>query len=62
IGMAGLAVAVVASLIEVVAGGGTSEGEAIERILRVIAIASVFLALPLAWLGGGRPARSRRAS
>jgi EmrB/QacA subfamily drug resistance transporter len=61
IGMAGLAVAVVASLIEVVAGGGTSEGEAIERILRVIAIASVFLALPLAWLGGGRPTLSRRA-
>jgi hypothetical protein len=54
IGMAGLAVAVVASLIEVVAGGGTTEGEAIERILRVIAIGSVVLAVPLAWLGGGR--------
>jgi Na+/melibiose symporter-like transporter len=51
IGMAGLAVALVASLIEVVASGGTSEGEAIERILRVIAIGSVVLALPLAWLG-----------
>ena len=58
IGVAGLAVALVASLIEVVAGGGTSEGEAIERILRVIAIGSVALALPFAWLGGRVEARS----
>jgi EmrB/QacA subfamily drug resistance transporter len=59
IGMAGLGVAVVASLIEVVAGGGTTEGEAIEHILRVIAIASVVLAVPLAWLGGSRATQGR---
>jgi MFS family permease len=40
IGMAGLGVAVVASLIEVVAGGGTGEGAAIEQILRVLAKAA----------------------
>jgi EmrB/QacA subfamily drug resistance transporter len=57
IGTAGLAVAVVASLIEVVAGGATGEGEAIERILRVIAIASVVLAVPLAWLGSRQAQR-----
>jgi EmrB/QacA subfamily drug resistance transporter len=57
IGMAGLGVAVVASLIEVVAGGGTGEGSAIEQILRVIAIGSVIAAIPLAFLGGKKPAR-----
>jgi hypothetical protein len=57
IGMAGLAVAVVASLIEVVAGGGTGEGSAIEQILRVIAIGSVVVAIPLAFAGGKKPAR-----
>jgi EmrB/QacA subfamily drug resistance transporter len=54
IGMAGLAVAVVASLIEVIAQGGVSEGAAIERILRVIAISSVVLAIPLALIGRAR--------
>ena len=54
IGMAGLAVALVASLIEVVAGGGTGEGSAIEQILRVIAIGSVVVAIPLALAGGGK--------
>ena len=58
IGMAGLGVAVVASLIEVIATGGTSEGTAIEEILRVIAIASVVLAFPLALIGR-RPRQSR---
>jgi EmrB/QacA subfamily drug resistance transporter len=57
IGMAGLAVAVVASLIEVVAGGGTGEGAAIEQILRVVAIGSVVIAIPLA-LAGGRGSSS----
>jgi EmrB/QacA subfamily drug resistance transporter len=57
IGMAGLAVALVASLIEVVAGGGTGEGTAIEEILRVIAIGSVVVAIPLAFAGGKKPAR-----
>ena len=57
IGMAGLAVAVVASLIEVVAGGGTGEGTAIEEILRVIAIGSVVVAIPLAFAGSKKPSR-----
>jgi EmrB/QacA subfamily drug resistance transporter len=60
IGMAGLGVAVVASLIEVVAAGGTGEGAAIEQILRVIAIGSVVLAIPLALAGGGRRASAER--
>jgi Na+/melibiose symporter-like transporter len=54
IGMAGLAVAVVASLIEVVTSGGTGEGIAIEQILRVIAVGSVVVAIPLAFAGGRR--------
>jgi EmrB/QacA subfamily drug resistance transporter len=57
IGMAGLGVAVVASLIEVIAGGGTGEGLAIEQILRVIAIGSVIAAIPLAFAGSAKPAR-----
>jgi hypothetical protein len=57
IGMAGLGVAVVASLIEVVAGGGTGEGAAIEQILRVLAIGSVAVAIPLAFAGRSKPAR-----
>jgi EmrB/QacA subfamily drug resistance transporter len=54
IGMAGLAVAVVASLIEVVTSGGTGEGIAIEQILRMIAVGSVVVAIPLAFAGGRR--------
>src|SRR3954454_14476162 len=57
IGMAGLGVAVVASLIEIVSGGGTGEGEAIEQILRVIAIGSVIAAIPRAF--AGRPKATR---
>ena len=57
IGMAGLGVALVASLIEIVSGGGTGEGEAIEQILRVIAIGSVIAAIPLAFAGSAKPAR-----
>jgi Na+/melibiose symporter-like transporter len=57
IGMAGLGVAVVASLIEIISGGGTGEGEAIEQILRVIAIGSVIAAIPLAIAGSAKPAR-----
>ncbi len=52
IGMAGLGVAVVASLIEVISGGATSEGTAIEEILRAIAIGSVVIAIPIALFGG----------
>ena len=55
--MAGLGVAVVASLIEVVAGGGTGEGAAIAQILRVLAIGSVAVAIPLAFAGRSKPAR-----
>jgi EmrB/QacA subfamily drug resistance transporter len=57
IGMAGLGVAVVASLIEVVAAGGTGEGTAIEQILRVIAIGSVIAAIPLALAGSAKSSR-----
>jgi Na+/melibiose symporter-like transporter len=57
IGMAGLGVAVVASLIEVLSGGGTGEGTAIEQILRVLAIGSVAVAVPLALLGRAKAAR-----
>ena len=57
IGMAGLGVAVVASLIEIVSGSGTGEGQAIEQILRVIAIGSVIAAIPLAIAGSAKPAR-----
>lgn len=57
IGMAGLGVAVVASLIEIVSGGGTGEGEAVEEILRVIAIGSVVAAIPLALAGRANTAR-----
>jgi EmrB/QacA subfamily drug resistance transporter len=58
IGAAGLCVALVASLIESISAGGTGEGTAIEDILRVIAIASVILAVPLMLLGRRRPASS----
>lgn len=58
IGVAGLGVAVAAALIEVLTGPGRSEGEAIELILRTLAIASVPIAAVLAALGARRPARS----
>jgi EmrB/QacA subfamily drug resistance transporter len=61
IGMAGLGVALVASLIEVISGGGTSEGEAIEQILRVIAVGSVAIAIPFAFLGGRTRAAGGRS-
>ena len=57
IGAAGLCVAIVASLIESISRGGTGEGTAIEDILRVLAIASVIAAVPLAALG--RASKSR---
>jgi EmrB/QacA subfamily drug resistance transporter len=57
IGMAGLGVAVVASLIEVISSGGTSEGTAIEEILRAIAIGSVVIAIPLAFAGRAKSSR-----
>jgi EmrB/QacA subfamily drug resistance transporter len=51
IGTAGLCVAIVASLIESLSTGGVAEGAAIEDILRVLAIASAIVAVPLAALG-----------
>ncbi|MGH2956996.1 MAG: MFS transporter, partial [Solirubrobacterales bacterium] len=59
IGAAGLCVAIAAALIESIAAGGTGEGTAIEDILRVLAIASVVLAVPLAALGRARRSESR---
>ena len=61
IGVAGLAVALTASLIEVVAAGGTGEGSAVEEILRALAIGSVALAVPLAALGSGLSRRRAEA-
>jgi hypothetical protein len=51
----------VASLIEVISGGGTGEGHAIEQILRVIAIGSVAIAIPFAFLGGRTRAAGGRS-
>lgn len=47
IGLGGLGVAITAALIEALTAGGTPQGEAIERILLVIAISSVALGLLL---------------
>jgi EmrB/QacA subfamily drug resistance transporter len=47
IGLGGLGVAITAALIEALAAGGTPEGEAIERILLVIAVSSAALGLLL---------------
>jgi MFS family permease len=47
VGVAGLCVALVAALIEVIAGGGTGEGDAIQSILRTIAIASAVVGVAL---------------
>jgi MFS family permease len=60
VGVAGLGVAVAAALIETLTGGGTTEGEAIEQILRTVAIGSALAAVGLGLLRGvaGRPAAS----
>lgn len=58
VGIAGLCVALVAALIEILVAGGTGQGEAIQTILRTIAIASAVAGLGLAL--AGRP--SRRAA
>jgi hypothetical protein len=55
VGVAGLAVAVSAALIEVLTGGGTTEGEAIEELLRYVAIGSGAAALALGLLGARAP-------
>jgi Na+/melibiose symporter-like transporter len=47
IGLGGLGVAITAALIEALAAGGTPEGEAIERILLVVAASSALLGLVL---------------
>jgi EmrB/QacA subfamily drug resistance transporter len=62
VGVAGLCVALTASLIEVLAGGGAGEGEAVEEILRVMAIASIVIAVPLALLGSRKRVDRRVAS
>lgn len=54
IGMAGLCVAIAAALIEALTAATRPEGEAIEEILRVLAIASVPLAIAFAALSGRR--------
>jgi EmrB/QacA subfamily drug resistance transporter len=62
VGVAGLCVALVAALIEVIAGGGTGEGNAIEGILRVIAIASAVVGAGLVVSRrAGHRAAARRA-
>lgn len=48
VGVAGLGVALVAALIEVIAAGGTGQGEAIQDILRAIAIGSAVVGVLLA--------------
>jgi EmrB/QacA subfamily drug resistance transporter len=58
VGVAGLCVALAAALIEVLVADGTSQGDAIQEILRVIAIASAVVGVVLAL--GRRP--SRRAA
>jgi MFS family permease len=52
IGVAGLCVALAASLIEVMSHGGTSQGDAIEDVLRTIAIGSAAFALVLTLVAG----------
>ena len=47
VGVAGLGVAVSAALIETLTGGGTTQGEAIEEILRWVAIGSAAAAVVL---------------
>jgi EmrB/QacA subfamily drug resistance transporter len=47
IGLGGLGVAITAALIEAFAAGGTPEGEAVERILLVVAVSSALLGLVL---------------
>jgi MFS family permease len=58
VGVAGLCVALAAALIEVIAGGLTGEGDAIQSILRVLAVASgvVGVALTLSRGRARRPA------
>ena len=58
VGGAGLGVAVSAALIETLTGGATTEGEAIEELLRWIAIGSAIAATALLALRGG----ARRAA
>lgn len=56
VGVAGLGVALGAALIEIVGGGGTGQGDAIQDILRVLAIASAVFGAALG-LAGGRASR-----
>jgi hypothetical protein len=52
IGVAGLCVALAATLIEVISHGGTSQGDAIEEVLRTLAIGSAAFALVLTLVAG----------
>ena len=56
VGVASLCVALAAALIEVIAGGLTGEGDAIQSILRVLAVASGVLGVVLT-LSRGRARR-----
>jgi EmrB/QacA subfamily drug resistance transporter len=56
VGVAGLCVALSAALIEVIAKGGTGEGDAVEAVLATIAIGSVVAAPPLVLLARRRKA------
>jgi hypothetical protein len=47
VGVAGLSVAIAAAVIEVLTGGGTTQGEAIEELLRWVGIGSGIAALVL---------------
>jgi MFS family permease len=58
VGVAGLGVALGAALIEILSGGGTGEGNAIEEILRVLAVASAAFGIGLALLRSRAPRRA----
>jgi EmrB/QacA subfamily drug resistance transporter len=58
VGVAGLGVALAAALIEIVSGGGTGQGDAIEGILRVLAIGSGAIGIVLALVHSRAPRRT----
>jgi EmrB/QacA subfamily drug resistance transporter len=61
VGVAGLGVAVAAALIETLTGGATTQGDAIEELLRWVAIGSAAGALALVALRGAAEAGAERA-
>jgi EmrB/QacA subfamily drug resistance transporter len=58
VGVAGLGVALGAALIEILSGGGTGEGDAIQGILRVLAIASAVFGIGLVTARSRAPRRA----